>query len=192
MADAIRHRKVTKHIDGWISLYDQYGQELDGAHRMTRNMFLNILPVEMKSKITAEPKLAGKCFRELAAWCRNHVLQEQHEALAEVTRKALGKELSGKVNALSPGEVREEELQDVPPPPTPDPDAPPRWARPLIMALNGNQAARNHRKDEPRGRKPTRTPSPGANRRRGTSPSPGRRLIDWGKMFPVRKRETQP
>ena len=50
----------------------------------------------------------------------------------------------------------------------------------LIMALNGNQVARNPRKDEPRGRKPTRTPSPGANRRRGTSPSPGRSLIDWG------------
>ena len=80
-------------------------QELDGAHQMTRNMFLNILPADMKAKITDEPKLAGRGFREMAAWCRNHVLQEQHDALAEVTRKVLSKELSGMLNALSTGEA---------------------------------------------------------------------------------------
>ena len=41
--------EMSRHIDGWISLYDRYGQELSGAHRMLRNMFLNILPSEVKS-----------------------------------------------------------------------------------------------------------------------------------------------
>ena len=118
--------EVSKHIDGWISLYDRYGQELAGAHRMTRNMFLNILPTEMKAKINEDPKLNGKGFREIAQWCRSHVLQEQQEALAEVTRKVLSKEIGGKVHALAPKGRDVDDLDEVAPPPTPDPDAPPR------------------------------------------------------------------
>ena len=124
-----KRSEVSAHMDGWISLFDRYGQELVDAHRMTRNMFLNILPVEMKNKINEDPKLNGKGFRELAVWVRSQVLQERQEALAEVTKKVLQRELGGgKIHALAPKDGDDDHAEDVPPPPTPDPDAPPRWA----------------------------------------------------------------
>lgn len=89
-----KRSEVSEHIDGWISLFDRYGQELADAHRMTRNMFLNILPKEMKDKINDDPKLNGKGFREMAVWVRNQVLQERQEAIAEVTEKCSLKNLA--------------------------------------------------------------------------------------------------
>ena len=121
------------------------------------------------------------------------MLLEQHEALAEVTKKVLAKELGGRIHALSPkDDIDEQESEEAPPPPTPDPrwsrrgaedpDAPPRWAKNLfqllIMAINEKQGGRNPR-DDTRGHRPTRTPSPG-NRRplRSHGGQQRKRLID--------------
>ena len=54
--------EMSRHIDGWISLYDRYGEELSGAHRMLRIMFLDILPDEVKSNIHDEPNSMEKDF----------------------------------------------------------------------------------------------------------------------------------
>ena len=140
---------------------------------MLRKRFLNILPNKVKAKINDEPKLHGNGFLEIAIWCKNHVLLEQPEALAEVTKKVLAKELGRCIHALSPkDDIDEQDSEEAPPPATPDPrwsrrgaedpDAPPGWAKNLfqlvIMAINEKRGRRNPR-DDTHGHRPTRTPS---------------------------------
>ena len=62
---------VATHIDGWYELFDMYGKELEHAHKMTRGMFLDILPQELKTEILKEPKLNLAGHRALASWCRS-------------------------------------------------------------------------------------------------------------------------
>ena len=79
-------------------------------------MFLNILPKEIKEKIQQDPKLNGKGFRDLASWVRQHVLQGRQEALAEVTKRVLGREFGGgKIHALAPKDDDEDLDVEVPP-----------------------------------------------------------------------------
>ena len=80
---------VAQHIDGWYELFDEYGKELEHAHHMTRGMFLDIIPTELRTEILKEPKLNASGHRELALWCRNRVIVLTAENLAEVKRSSL-------------------------------------------------------------------------------------------------------
>ena len=168
--------EVSDNIDRWQLMSDKYGSEIAGAHRHVRNMFLNILPKELKSKILEEPDLAGKDYKALSVWVKRRTLILQKEALHEVTRKVLAKESGGKLHALSPAIDSQDEQLDaahVPPPPI-APDVP-EWARPLIAALS-----QQSRGGGDRGRNPRRTGSQERTRTPQRSPSSGRgRLIEW-------------
>ena len=120
---------TSQHIDGWYELFDEYGKELEHAHHMTRGMFLDIVPAELRTEILKEPKLNGAGHRELAAWCRNRVLVLTSEHLAEVRKKELTQR--GRLNSLEPSGPSTE-----PPDFTDAPD----WAKHLL-ALQTQAAA---------------------------------------------------
>ena len=92
---------------------------MGGATRRVRNMFLNILPPDLKTKILEYP-----C--ELATGVLKRALVLKKEALAEVTRKVLAKEAGGKVHALSErsSEPAESPIKEEIPPPPVAPDCP--------------------------------------------------------------------
>ena len=173
--------EVPDHIDGWYTLFDKFGRELQDAHVITRGMFLNILPASLKSKILEEPGLVGKGHRELATWCRRQATIMQQEAIAEITKKVISREMGGKIHALSPKDDAQEENEA---PPTPDSSwtRPPKWFEPFanqINALGRNDSSAKPPRGEARGRSPAggRRSDP----RRKATPSPGRgRLLDWG------------
>ena len=79
--------QVTEHVDGWLDLFEQFGQELEEAHTTTRGMFIDILPQELKSDCMRKSKLQAMNFRELAVWAKQRVANIQTQALAENTRK---------------------------------------------------------------------------------------------------------
>ena len=171
---------VSAHIDGWYELFEMYGRELEGAHMMTRGMFLDILPAELRTEILKEPKLQAAGHRALSEWCRNRVLLLTSEKLAEVRKK----ELTGRSKICS---LRKKSEGDTSAPTEPDfSDAPP-WAQHLYAM----QVAAV--KPPPRAPSGPGRPRAGSPRR---SPSPGRRtnLIDWGNKcfhcgYPDRTRE---
>ena len=160
---------VSHHIDGWYELFDDYGKELEHAHHMTRGMFLDIIPTELRSEILKEPKLHAAGHRDLADWCRNRVIVLTSEQLAEVRKKELT--TRGKVTSLR--NVASES------PLAPDLSEAPDWAKHLF-AMNASPSIAAVQAPP---KKPT---GPGARRpspRRSASPSPGRRaslVPDWG------------
>ena len=155
---------VSVHIDGWYELFEMYGRELESAHMMTRGMFLDIIPKELKTEILREPTLQNAGHRALAQWCRNRVLVLTSEKMAEVKRKELT--ARSKIGSLHEAVPTGEGGQ-----PSNPAEAPPWFAQ-----FATQMAA-------------LRTPAPKAGRKSSPrrSPSPGRRqnLIDWppGRCF---------
>ena len=83
-----------------------YSRELEGAHMMTRGMFLDILPAELRTEILKEPKLQAAGHRALSEWCRNRVLLLTDEKLAEVRKKELtGRSKIGSLRKKSEGDT---------------------------------------------------------------------------------------
>ena len=163
---------VAAHIDGWYELFEQYGHELEGAHMMTRGMFLDIVPTELRTEILKEPKLQNAGHRSLAEWCRNRVLILTSEKLAELRKKEItGRSkiasLRNKPEGVSTGSAE------------PDVSDTSSLAQQLCAVLSQLQPLAAV---QPPPRKPSST---GAARRNGSpgrrSPSPGKRLLpDWG------------
>ena len=162
--------EVSQHIDGWYELFDSYGKELEHAHHMTRGMFLDIIPAELRTEILKEPKLNNAGHRVLAEWCRNRVLVLTSEHLAEIRKKELT--ARGKIAGLQertedePSESQEPDFTDAP-----------SWAKHLFAMSQSQPVAAV----QPPPKKPTgaaaRRPSP----RRSTSPGKRIELVpDWG------------
>ena len=84
---------LPSHLDGWFELLDQYGNELIGAPKMVRSMFLNIIPKDLKNEIFRERSLVGADHKKLAEWCRTRAAVLQHETLAEIVKKNAKTEL---------------------------------------------------------------------------------------------------
>ena len=158
--------EVSAHIDGWYELFDNYGKELEHAHVMTRGMFLDIIPKDLRTEILKERSLAGAGHRALAEWCRNRVLVLTSEKLADIRKKDLTHR--AKIHSLvQPVEQPTGEA---------DFSEAPSWARQLY-ALQLAAVT------------PPPRPHPGARKASSPrrSPSPGNRknVIDWpaGKCF---------
>ena len=166
--------EVSAHIDGWYELFDTYGKELENAHVMTRGMFLDIIPKELRSEILKERSLAGAGHRALAEWCRNRVLVLTSEKLADIRKKDLTHR--SKIHSLQPAEPSTEEA---------DFSEAPSWAK-RLYAMNLSAVA-----PPPLPHSETRAAAvqPGARRssspRRSPSPGSRKNLIDWppGKCF---------
>lgn len=173
---------LPSHIDGRLELLDQYGKELSAAPEMTRSMFLNIIPKDLKNEILKERSLADASHMRRADWCRNRAAVLQHEAVAEIVKKNLTNFSRGRINAVK--QVTDYSDTEVPPPPPPPHLAHdvPVWAQSLIAAVTQRPAKTSTRKDDKASRGRT-LDSGGNNRSRQSSPSPGARrnlVIGWG------------
>jgi septum formation topological specificity factor MinE len=146
---------VSTHLDGWYELFEEYGSELENAHNMTRGMFLDIIPTELRTEILKEPKLNHSGHRALAEWCRNRVKVLTCEQLAEVRKK----ELTGsrKVHAVRRKADEVLTAADVT-----LPDDAPDWARQLAaLQISAVGQAARPAKTQQRRNSPRRSPSPG-------------------------------
>ena len=170
------------HLDGWKDLMTSYGQELDGAPSYVRSMYLDIIPKELKTEISKEPSLEGADWKRLDQWVRRRCMVLQTEKLADINRRVLQKEFTGRIHALQEASDDDEK--------TPPPQIVPQQIAEITATLKGLQnsiAAIQRRptrsnsnsrsKTPPRGRSTSR----GRPERRQRSSSGGKRLIDWGK-----------
>ncbi|MCH1582993.1 MAG: hypothetical protein L7S63_07745, partial [Flavobacteriales bacterium] len=165
-------KDVSQHIDGWYELFDQFGKELEHAHHMTRGMFLDIIPQELRTEILKEPKLNNSGHRALAEWCRNRVLILTSEHLAEVRKKELT--ARGKIGSLQ--EAAESSS-------VPDMSDSPDWARHLFAAVQPLIAAAAVPPVAAIQAPPRRPTGPGRRSSPQRSRSPGSRVSlvpDWG------------
>ena len=62
---------LSGHMDGWLSMLNRYGAELQYAPRMVRSMFLDIIPKDMETEIAKNKRLKGADHVELMEYCRN-------------------------------------------------------------------------------------------------------------------------
>ena len=155
--------KLAVHIDGWFELLDNHCSEMGSCPKMLRQMFLNIIPSELKTKILEEPKLQLSDHRALAKWCKARALILQKEKLTEIARKNMSKTYGGQVKAILPSEEQES-------------SSPPSWVADLIAAVQ----TRPPRKTDPRGRDTRKQGDRTKSRDRSTSR--GRKFIEgWGK-----------
>ena len=171
---------VSTHIDGWYELLDLYGGELENAHKITRGMFLDIIPTELRTEILKEPKLNLAGHRALSSWCRSRVMVLTQEKLADLKKKELTTRARRGINSLLPGEETNEAGDVVVTTTASSNDLGAKLDKLIALQMNamtkpptkaGDRPARKD-KDRPRSR----------------SPSQGRRkenLIDWpaGKCF---------
>ena len=82
---------LSGHMDGWLSMLNRYGAELQYAPRMVRSMFLDIIPKDMKTEITKKKRLKGADHLELMEYCRNKCEIILTENLVEIEKKNLSK-----------------------------------------------------------------------------------------------------
>ena len=147
--------EVSDHIDGWYELFDMYGGELEHAHNITRGMFLDILPKELKADILKKTKLRGSGHRVLADWCRVRCTVLQNDSLAQLQKREL-QYVSGHGRKVH--SVREEAAIKSPVPDAEidsDLEDVPKWGKDIIAALQSITAVApkkptSGRKEEPR------------------------------------------
>ena len=100
---------------------------------MTRSMFLNIIPKDLKNEIAKERHLMDASHTRLADWCRQRAAVLQHETLAEIVKNNLTNLSRGKVSAVKPSQ-NESDIVVPPPPPPPhlNPEVP-AWPSPSLL-----------------------------------------------------------
>jgi hypothetical protein len=165
-------QQVSAHIDGWYDLFDSYGKELEHAHMMTRGMFLDIIPKELRTEILKEPKLHNAGHRALAEWCRNRVLVLTSERLADLRKKELTQR--SKIGSLLAQEEESDSVKQL--------KAKESEMTKTLAAMQ-QLIAMNVAAMQPPPKATSAARRSGSPRR---SPSPGRKnLIDWpqGKCF---------
>ena len=178
---------LSNHMDTWKSLLDTYGQEIHGAPKLLRSMFLNIIPRELKTEIIRESSLVYAGHIELMAWCRARATVLQQERLAEVTKKHLEQMTHRRSITAVVGQKRiEEEIDENGPDQPPKEEEPPAWARQLIAAMapppSAHAVTRPPRKPSPtgaRGRSPGSRADKDRRDPRKRSPSQSKRLVEW-------------
>ena len=104
---------MSTHIDGWYELFDLYGKELENAHKITRGMFLDIIPTELRTEILKEPKLNLAGHRALASWCRSRVMVLTSEKLADLKKKELTSKARRGINAILPSGEETNEMGEI-------------------------------------------------------------------------------
>ena len=177
------------HLDGWRDLYQQYGQELDGAPNYVRSMYLEILPKELRTEISREDKLEFASWRTIDSWVRKRCMVLQTESLAAINKRILAKEVKGKISAIMPAEDDDDDEEKQVRTSAPSAAAVPPEVTAMLKKLEDSVAtiaaiqkkAGTGGPPARRGNSPGRGRSPGrGNGPRARSSSNSRRLVDWG------------
>ena len=105
--------EASSHMDTWRNVRDTYGQEIHGANKLLKSIFLNIIPCELKQEILREKSLVYAGHLELTEWCRARATVLQQETLAAVTKKHL-EQMSSKrsIHVIVKQKKIEEEIEE--------------------------------------------------------------------------------
>lgn len=93
--------ETVAHVEGWISMLNEYGGELKSVPMMFRSTFLNIIPPESRTAMLKDKDMSlDSGHMKMVEWICNRCAHMKQETLADAVKKNLSSQVRRKISSV--------------------------------------------------------------------------------------------